>query len=536
MTTNVDLTELAIDRSGTDLRTRRHLVTRYLLPLVLVSGFVSLVAWACRDLVFPPRAVTVVPVFATTATVRQTGTPLFQASGWIEPRPTPIRVAALAPGVVEKLLVVEDQPLKAGDTVAELVKDDAELNFERAQADSQLRAAELDEAQAQFKAAQTRFKQPVHLEAALRQADAELAEIQTTLRNLPFELRRATASQAAARNDYEGKLAATGVVAGVEIDIARSRLESTEALVEELQNRDESLAKEQTALLARRDAVATQLKLLADEMGAAEQASARVKAATARVEQARVAVAQARLQLDRMTITAPIDGRIFHLIAHPGASIGSGMTQMIGHDGSTIVTMYRPEMLQVGVDVRFEDLPQVSLQQPVEITNAALSAPLIGEVLFISSEADIQKNTLQVKVAVTDPSHVFKPEMLVHATFLAPQQSEQKPPPTGDMQVYVLQQLIQSDDNGSFVWIADQSNGVARRTRIETGAIGTNGLVQVTNGLPISARLIVSGADGLQDGDSIRITREDPTLGARAGGGASDRLQAPQPQPKGTDP
>ena len=104
MSNSVDLRELAIDRGASgqaNLRARRNVLTRYVLPLVLIAGFLSLVAWASRDFLFPPKAVAVMPVFSTTAEVRQEGTPLFQAAGWIEPRPTPVRVAALAPGVVE---------------------------------------------------------------------------------------------------------------------------------------------------------------------------------------------------------------------------------------------------------------------------------------------------------------------------------------------------------------------------------------------------------------------------------------------------
>ena len=147
MSTDVDLRELAIDRGGTgqpSIKTRRLVLTRYVLPLILILGFLSLVAWASRDLMFPPKEVTVVPVFSTTAEVRQEGTPLFNAAGWIEPRPTPIRVAALAPGVVEKLLVVEDQVVRSGESVAELVKDDAKLTHDAALADLKLRQAELD--------------------------------------------------------------------------------------------------------------------------------------------------------------------------------------------------------------------------------------------------------------------------------------------------------------------------------------------------------------------------------------------------------
>ena len=65
MSPDVDLRELAVDRSethGATVRPRRQLLTRYVLPVVLICGFVSLVAWASRDFVFPPKSVTVVPV------------------------------------------------------------------------------------------------------------------------------------------------------------------------------------------------------------------------------------------------------------------------------------------------------------------------------------------------------------------------------------------------------------------------------------------------------------------------------------------
>ena len=98
---DVDLTQLAIDRGDSadkKLRTRHHWLTRYLLPAALLLGVLALLAWASRDLVFPPVQVTVVPVHATQAEVARAGTPVFQAAGWIEPRPTPVRVAALAAG------------------------------------------------------------------------------------------------------------------------------------------------------------------------------------------------------------------------------------------------------------------------------------------------------------------------------------------------------------------------------------------------------------------------------------------------------
>ncbi len=519
MSSDVDLRELAVDRSGSDrpsLGARRHVLTRYVLPSVLIMGFVSLVAWAARDLVFPPTPVTVVPVYSSTAAVRQEGTPLFKAAGWIEPRPTPVRVAALAPGVVEQLLVVEDAPVTVGQPIAELVKDDAKLAYERARAELELRQAEHDATRAALVAARTRLEQPVHLEAALGEAEASVAKIETELKNLPFQILRAEADYGAMLKVYDGKVAAQGVVAGVDIDVAKSKADAARALVDELRGRSGSLRKERAALIRRRDALQTQRELLADEIKTKEKAEAQLRAAAARVAESRVAVAEARLLLDRMTVVSPIDGRVFRLIAHPGARVGSGtaMTQATGHDGSTVVTLYRPDRLQARVDVRFEDIPRVRLNQVVKIDNAVLSAPLDGKVLFVSSEADIQKNTLQVKVEIPEPPAIFKPEMLVDVTFLAPEHSDQIAENLYELKLYVPQQLIQLGDGGSFVWLADQSRGIAKKTAVEVGSVGENGLVEIVRGLNISSKIISGGGEGLREGDRLRVTGEDPSFGS----------------------
>ena len=517
MTSNeVDLRDLAVDRGKKDhqfLRARRNLFSRYILPGALIVGFLMLVAWAARDVLLPPRSVTVVPVFSTTSQFQQGGTPLFQAAGWVEPRPTPLRVAALAPGVVETLLVVEDQKIKQGDPVAELVRDDAKLAHDAAIANLQLRHAELEEHEATLSAAEIRLKQPVHLEATLNLAEAALASLDTELKNLPFELRRAEADYTALQSDYAGKESASGVIAGTKIDIALGKSDAAKAMVDELRDRFDSLSSERSALASRCSALKTQLELLSNETQARDEEKAHIKAAKARIKQAEVAVSEAKLRLDRMTIVAPVDGRVFRLIAHPGARIGSGMTQMEGHDGSTVITMYRPKMLQVRVDTRFEDIPKVSLGQPVEIGNPALTSPLLGTVLFISSEADIQKNTLQVKVAIPDPPEVFKPEMLVDVTFLAPDLPTRTEEPDQRVSIYVPQQLIQNDGADSFVWIADQSDNVARKNNVTLGPVAPNGLVEIMSGLDVSSRVISGSTEGLQTGTHIRVSREDSTLG-----------------------
>jgi RND family efflux transporter MFP subunit len=436
MSAEVDVKRLAIVReqaAGPKRLRRPQVVSRYVIPGVLVAGFVGLVAWASRNAILPPQPVWVVPVLASQSRVQNEGTPLFQAAGWIEPRPTPVRVAAIAPGVVERLLVVEDQAVKAGEPVAELVRADAELARDSAQAQLELRLAEQAESQAKLEAATAVF---------------------------------------------DAKQAATGVVATRSVQEAES---------------------------------------------ARDAAKARVDVARARVELARVALAEAKLRLDRMTVRAPIDGRVYQLVAYPGSTLAGGMGPVPNSDGSTVVTLYRPDMLQIRADVRFEDIPKVSLGQPVLVNNPALGEPLPGKVLFVGSEANIQKNTLEVKVVLDAPAAVLKPEMLVEVTYLAPKSAASVAETSEQMRLYAPQQLVQRDGGGTdgvgtYVWVADQSAGAARKKSIVTGVVVTGGLIEVTQGLDVASRLIARGHESLADGDRICVVNEGAE---RVAGGAS---------------
>ncbi|WDI39927.1 efflux RND transporter periplasmic adaptor subunit [Bremerella sp. P1] len=511
----VDLKQLAIDRgataadrSGKDLPIRHHFISRVLIPGILVAGFVALVVWASWDLIFPAMPVKVVPVVASKARIQSAGTPLFQAAGWVEPRPIPIRVAALSPGVIEELLVVEDQAVSKGDPVANLVREDNQLAYERAIADRDLRQAEVDQAQAALDAANIRVEQPVHLEAQLAEAEAQVSRIDTQLQNLPFEVRRAEAMREYAKLEHQRKVDAGIAVSKLTVEEAVSRLATAEATLEELIQRKSTLQAEKLAWSKRQEALKTQLDLLVDEMEAKATAQAELQAAKARLRQAEVALAQAKLALDRMVVRAPVAGRIYQLLSPPGTHLGTMPSQRTESDSSTVVTMYRPDSLQVRVDVRFENIPQVSLDQQVTINNPALDEPIVGRVLFISSEADIQKNTLQVKVALPDPPNYFKPEMLVDVTFLAPEVEQKTDSIQEEMRIYIPSELVLSEDGQAFVWRADQAAGKARKTSITVAATPSGPMTEVLSGLNLGDRLIFNPSPDLQENTAIQVIDE----------------------------
>jgi len=173
--------------------------------------------------------------------------------------------------------------------------------------------------------------------------------------------------------------------------------------------------------------------------------------------------------------------------------------------------MYDPMRLQARADVRLEDVPMVTPGAPVEIETASSGHVIRGRVLQSTSSANIQKNTLEVKVELIDPPPTVSPEMLVTATFLAPTTLATSKP-TETERLFVPEQLVHKGDGVPFVWIAN-ANDYASRKVITVGATGSDGLTEVLDGLNITQKIISTGADNLNAGDAVFVSGEDQTIG-----------------------
>jgi RND family efflux transporter MFP subunit len=519
MNANVDLRQLAVRRdnpASPSPRRRTHLLTRYLLPAAVLLGFAAVAAWSMRDALLPRRPVTVVPVLSTRAEVRAGGTPLFQAAGWVEPRPTPVLVTALTEGVIDRLLVVEGQEVRAGEPVARLVEDDARLALHSAEADVRLQSAELASAGAALAAARTNLAHPAQLQAALAEAEAMLAQKETERAVLPAQVKAAESRLALAQASNDIQKRAARASSESQLREAESAEQVAAAAAEELKKREARLPHEVDALTRKRDALRKRLELKVEETYHLAEAKARVEAAEARCEQCAVALAAARLRLDRMTVRAPAAGRVLALLARPGTRL-MGLVPGSLQDASNVVSLYDPARLQVRADVRLEDVPHVQPGQPVQIeTPAVPGGALAGEVLGATSQADVQKNTLQVKVAVTAPPPTLRPDMLVQVTFLSVAAPEKDEPPASALRLLVPRALVEASEGGARVWLADQLAGVARQRAVRLGPAAGD-LVEVVEGLNPGDRLISGGRDGLREGQRIDVTGEDAPPAATAG-------------------
>jgi len=513
----LDIQGLALERTPEQKpknKRTRSWGTRYLVPGGIIVGFLSLMLFAAGEEFLPKPQVTVVPVVVTKAEVQQEGTPLFQAAGWVEPRPTPVNAAALTEGVVEELYVVEGQEVSQGEPVAKLIDVDLKILLREAETTRDLRKAELENAEADLKAAKLRVENPVHLEASLAEAESFLAKSETALSQLPFLIKSQKAQVKYDEQNLQGKLAAKDAVAGRLVQEAESNLAKSQSDLEELEQRSPKLKREVEANRNQVKALTRQLELLIEESRQLSVAKARLNAATSNLRQSKLTIEKLELALNRTIVRSPIEGRVLKVIAYPGARV-MGLDSTASHSSSTVVSLYDPNMLQVRADVRLEDVPQVQPGQPVEIETASSKEPIIGTVLIPTSSANIQKNTLEVKVALKNPPANIRPEMLVTATFLAPPQEEKETEESQDYErLLIPESLVQSGEGGAAVWIVD-AEGKAVLQSITLGKAIKGELVEVVQGLQPTDKLISSGFETLISGQTVAIVGESNTLGMK---------------------
>ncbi len=417
-------------RTGS-VRARRKLIPapHILIPAVLATITLGLLAWSSLSSLTPAKQVRVAQILpaATEQEVarsedlaqRQPFGKTVQAPGWIEPDPYATAAIALADGVVREVLVLEGESVRAGQPVAKLVTDDAQLALNSARSELRLAESEQEMAEARLIAAETDWENPVELDRAVATAKANAAELEARLLQLPSQINEAKATLVARTQEAQllTKAAAAGSASEIEVIIADAAREAQAAMVESLERQEAILSAQLDRSRADLRAAEENLRLRVQDRLALDGARAASASAEARVERARTAVDEAELRLSRMTVPAPIDGFVLRRLKSPGDKVMLGMDNP---SSSHIVEIYDPEMLQVRADVPLAEASHVAVGQSCEVFCEVLpDRAFRGVVTRITNLADLQRNTLEVKVRILDPDPILKPEMLTRVRFLA---------------------------------------------------------------------------------------------------------------------
>lgn len=450
--------ENLVSRSQTETPSRGR-PPAWILPVVILVGFSLLFLILFRDRLLPAPEVRVARILATPGEAGLAGSgadaptaesPRFQASGWLEAAPFPIRATALIDGVVEKVHVAPGDSVRKGQTLATLVADDARLAHDAARHKLRTYEAAMKAHEAAIAAAEQRVTGiRAELAAAIARRD-EAEDLSHRLGQLP-----------------EGSVSRTDVIA------ARLRHQREVAQADAA-----SAAVEQTR--------AELVRL---------QAEAAVK--KGEFDTASVAVEQAALALDRTEIKSPTDGRVLRLLAAPGQR----KTMMVDDpEGATIAILYRPEEMQARVDVPLADAGGLQVGQRARIHCALLpDAVFTGEITQIAGEADLQRNTLQAKVRVAQPADRLRPDMLCRVEFLdGPGHPGSRAAPSAALALWVPEEAMAE----GAVWICDPDSGRVRKQAVESTRETRDGYVRLSSGARPGEWVVVSPGD-LRDGQRV---------------------------------
>jgi RND family efflux transporter MFP subunit len=413
------------------------------------------------------------------------------------------------------VLVLEGQPVQAGQVVARLIADDAQLALARATAQVAEREAALATAEAMLEAAERTWEFPVELNRQLATSEAGLAEKQAELERWPAELKAEEAMAAELEAEFRRvvPLYEAGQTSEIEYIRAQQQFEAQRAKAAAMRDRKPVLEAQLRAIEAAVTAAREQLRLRIDDTRELAAARAMVARATAELDAARAMRDEAGLRLSRMEVRSPTDGVVMTRLVEPGAKLMLNSDTMLS---ATVVRLYDPQKLQVRVDVPLADAANVGVGQPAEVIVDVLPERVFaGRVTRVVNEADVAKNTLQVKVAIAEPSPELKPEMLARARFLS---NAEQPAARADAQrVFIPQALLGQGAGHQHVWLADQARNVAAMRVVTPGTGRSDGWVEIVEGLTPGDRLIANPPPTLRDGQRIRILGEEQTAGTAGG-------------------
>jgi len=448
------------------------------------------------------------------------GAPGVVAAGWLEAEPYVTAATALTPGVIAAVHALEGDTVRADQVIAELVDDEAALALARAEAMLAQRRAARASARAELEAAEAAFAEPVDLERRVQMAAARLAEAQAALAQHPalVEIERLNVTQLEEEAARQQRAQETRAASEIELIRAERLAASARAQFEAVTAEAPLLEARVQAARAELRAAERTLDLRIDDTRRRSQAAAMLALAEAQEREAEAMRDDAALRVTRMTIRAPQDGIVQRRLRKPGDIVGPHMDDP---HGAHIMYLYDPARLQARVDVPLADARHVRVGGAVEIVAEVLPQRTFrGTVLRVTHEADLQKNTLQVKVRLDDPDPLLRPEMLVRARFGAqsgrvaarPESShsgeDARSEAASGEGLFVPPHAAAAVREGR-VLVVDARRGhrgVARQRVCVLDPPGSDGWHRVRSGLQPGDLIIVAADGDIREGRRVRIT------------------------------
>ena len=330
---------------------------------------------------------------------------------------------------------------------------------------------------------------PRPLQAALRQAEANVAKDRAQLRQMEAALAQRQAE-----------------VAQTQANLERDQAQMETAKVQE--QRDATLVQKELIAREQYDQVRTnmasmQATVQADR-AAVDNARASTQAAAAMVDNARAviqsdeaAVDTARLQLAYTTIRAPMDGRTGNLLVQGGNVLKSNEDNPL-----VVIAQIRP--IYVSFSVPQQHLAAIKKFRAdgtlkVEALPDPSQPPVAGAVTFMNNTVDPTTGTIQLKATFANSDSALWPGQFVDVALTL----------TTERAVVVPTQAVQAGQQGPFVFVVKPDLTVESRP-VKVGRRLARELV-VEQGLKSGERVVTDGQLRLVPGSRVEVKPQKPS-------------------------
>lgn len=203
---------------------------------------------------------------------------------------------------------------------------------------------------------------------------------------------------------------------------------------------------------------------------------------------AQTALEEARLNMDKLTVVAPIDGIITQLPYHTDG------TSLQANSSVATIMDYRELIMEVSLPEK--TLTRIKAGQPANIHHYSLeSETLEGRVTEISPAVDPATRMFDAKVKIKNPNKSLRPGMFAKARVMV----EHK-----DSVITLPREVVLDKNNRKIVYVVQRER--AQERTVVTG-IESDQRVEIIEGIEEDERVVTDGYETLRNRSKVRILR-----------------------------
>jgi len=196
----------------------------------------------------------------------------------------------------------------------------------------------------------------------------------------------------------------------------------------------------------------------------------------------------AKIQIDKLAIRAPFDGKIVDL---PYYTQGTKIEM-----NSVIVQLMDYSQLYAEVNFPVSELERIKTNQQIQVTHYNVKGDtLTGKISQVSPTLDPDTRSFGGLVLIDNPSQIIRPGMFVKIETIVAQK---------DSVIVIPKNIILSKRKGKTVYIVEK--GAAQERVINSGLENAE-FVEIREGLKVGERLVIKGFETLHKRSKVKIVR-----------------------------